>query len=481
MAKGQTSVQAHRYEFGGPVGAAFITFGLPFFCYLVAFTCNDVTGCPAPSLLHPTSLTLQKLKNDVGWPGFAGLINQKAIVATLGYYVLSLVLNVVLPAQEVEGVELRSGGRLKYRFNAFSSALFIMVIAAAGTLAEGPNFVLWTFIYDNYVQLLTTNILISYALATYVYIDSFSVKPKDPHHRELAAGGQTGNMMYDWFIGRELNPRVKIPLAGVIDIKTFMELRPGMLAWVILDLTFMAKQYANYGYITDSIMLVTFSQALYTFDALWWESSMLTMIDITTDGFGFMLAFGDLVWVPFTYSLQARYLAVHPVKLGLQGVLAVVGVQLFGYYIFRAANNEKNTFRTNPNDPSVKHLKYIQTSTGSKLITSGWWGRARHINYLGDWIMSWAYCLPTGIAGYIVQRQSFVDGNVLGAAFGDKEVVQGEARGWGMLITYFFMLYFAVLLIHREMRDEEKCRKKYGKDWDEYCKRVPWRILPGVY
>lgn len=34
--------------------------------------------------------------------------------------------------------------------------------------------------------------------------------------------------------------------------------------------------------------------------------------DITTDGFGFMLAFGDLAWVPFTYSLQARVLVDHP-------------------------------------------------------------------------------------------------------------------------------------------------------------------------
>lgn len=35
-------------------------------------------------------------------------------------------------------------------------------------------------------------------------------------------------------------------------------------------------------------------------------------MDITTEGFGFMLAFGDLTWVPFTYSLQARYLVDHP-------------------------------------------------------------------------------------------------------------------------------------------------------------------------
>lgn len=31
-------------------------------------------------------------------------------------------------------------------------------------------------------------------------------------------------------------------------------------------------------------------------------------MDIIHDGFGFMLAFGDLAWVPFLYCLQPRYL-----------------------------------------------------------------------------------------------------------------------------------------------------------------------------
>ena len=47
-------------------------------------------------------------------------------------------------------------------------------------------------------------------------------------------------------------------------------------------------------------------------DGLWNETAILTTMDITTDGFGFMLAFGDIAWVPFTYSLQARYLADNP-------------------------------------------------------------------------------------------------------------------------------------------------------------------------
>lgn len=210
-------------------------------------------------------------------------------------------------------------------------------------------------------------------------------------------------------------------------------------------------------------------------DAVYVESAIMTQMDITTDGFGFMLAFGDLAWLPFTYSIQARYLSIHPVKLGWTGTAAIIAIQLIGYYIFRMSNLEKNTFRTNPEDPAVKHLKYIETKSGSRLITSGWWGTARHINYFGDWLMSWAYCLPTGFAGYVVHKS---------ITTGEQVVSQGpnnEMRGWGTPVTYFYMLYFAVLLVHRELRDEEKCRKKYGKDWDRYCEIVKSKIIPGVY
>ena len=42
------------------------------------------------------------------------------------------------------------------------------------------------------------------------------------------------------------------------------------------------------------------------------QDAVLSTMDIVHDGFGFMLVFGDLVWVPFLYSLQARFLLEHP-------------------------------------------------------------------------------------------------------------------------------------------------------------------------
>ncbi len=359
-------------------------------------------------------------------------------------------------------------------FLAFPSALIILGLAAIGTVVQGPEFPLWTYIWDHQPQIITANLLIAFTLATFVYINSFSVQPKMKEQRELAQGGHSGNLIYDWFIGRELNPRITLPFFGLLDIKVFCELRPGMLGWILFNLTHVAHQYKTHHTISDSILLLTSFQTLYVLDALYMEPAMLTTIDITTDGFGFMLAFGDLVWLPFIYSLQARYLAVYPLHLGLSGIALVLAPQALGYYIFRSANNEKNRFRTDPSDPRVAHLTYIKTQQGSRLITSGWWGTARHINYLGDWIMAWSYCLPTGVAGYAIRKSDWL-------SLGGKEVVQGEARGWGMLFTYFYLLYFAVLLVHREMRDEEKCRRKYGRDWEEYCKKVPWRIVPYVY
>lgn len=468
-------------------GAFVLTFGLPVLVLASTMLCNDISGCPAPALLDWKTLTLEKLKAQTPWPqqGFVGLFDPEAIGWTLAYYGLSLFLQLVLPGVEVDGIKLDGGGRHKYKFNSFNSALLILAGLGAGTVLYGSDFVVWTFIWDKFTEIYIANLLIATTLAIFVYVRSFTVPhpgQPNPDHRELARGGHSGNMLYDFFIGRELNPRIIIPKSipffggQVIDIKVFMEMRPGLTGWVILNLAFIAHQYKAHGYVTDSILFITAFQALYVADALYMETAILTTIDITTDGFGFMLSFGDVVWLPFIYSMQGRYLAVYPFQLGITGILSVLAVQAVGYYIFRSANNEKNVFRTDPNDPRVAHLQCITTSTGSKLITSGWWGTARHVNYCGDWFMSWSYCLPTGFAGYIINRyQNPVTGNVT------TEVVQGDATGWGMIFTYFYIVYFGVLLVHRELRDEEKCRRKYGKDWEKYCELVKWRIIPGIY
>jgi hypothetical protein len=50
----------------------------------------------------------------------------------------------------------------------------------------------------------------------------------------------TGHALYDFFIGRELNPRSAF-LDFVVDWKFFCELRPGLWLWSVANIAFALK------------------------------------------------------------------------------------------------------------------------------------------------------------------------------------------------------------------------------------------------
>ena len=127
-----------------------------------------------------------------------------------------------------------------------------------------------------------------------------------------------------------------------------------MILWLLIDISMACEQAVRRGgTITDSMWLVLLFQTWYVADGLYNEPAIFTTMDITTDGFGFMLAIGDLAWVPFVYSLQARYLVFNPIELGTVGTLGVLAVNALGYWIFRSANGEKNDFRNGRNPKST--------------------------------------------------------------------------------------------------------------------------------
>ena len=39
----------------------------------------------------------------------------------------------------------------------------------------------------------------------------------------------------------------------------------------------------------------------------------------------------------------------------------------------------------------------------------------------------------------------------------------------------------ALCAVHRDGRDGHACKRKYGADWDKYCRIVPYRFIPYVY
>ena len=407
-------------------------FGLPILTWASAFYLRNYGDWAT----IPTSLpTLNDVVTSFSW---------QASSVYLGWIVFQFILYLIVPGPRIRGTRLRDGTYLEYPINGMSSLLITAITATLIHIYVTPL----TWILDNFLELCSASILFSFALSFYLYISSFNVgvvgKNKKAQVPLLAAN--SGITVYDFFLGRELNPR-----ALNVDLKYFCELRPGLFAWILIDIAAVLK-----GGLSPAMIIAVGLQVLYVFDALWSEASILTTMDIVMDGFGFMLAFGDLAWVPAMYSLQPRFLAAaaasgvaataSPTSQIHLILCAIVGAT--GFYIFRSSNAQKDTFKKDPKHPSVVNLAVIRTETGSSLLAGGWWGAARHVNYAGDLLLALAMSLTTGFV---------------------------------TPVTYFYPLYFAVLLWHRELRDDHKCSAKYGPAWEEYKKRVPYAIIPGVY
>lgn len=369
---------------------------------------------------------LRKLLSYVEGPSW------KAIFLYGFWYILQVLLQVYAPGEMKDGVALADGSRLKYKMNGWFTWCFTIGLAF---LLAWTGIVKPTVFYDNFGSLLTTVNIFTFGLSLYLYF-----------HPMLKGTGEkpTGRFFYDYFMGTSLNPR-----EGGFDWKLFCEARPGLILWVLINFSMAAKQYQLHGHVTTAMILVCFFHFWYIADYYWHEEAILTTWDIRHENFGWMLCWGDLVWVPFTYTLQAQYLVTHPHDLPGWVTAGIVAMNAFGYYIFRSVNIQKHRFRNNPEGLIWgKKPEWIETARGTKLLTSGWWGLARHLNYTGDLTMALAWCLPCLFSN---------------------------------LLPYFYIIYFTILLVHRERRDHAMCAARYGQDWDRYCQKVPWRMIPGIY
>jgi 7-dehydrocholesterol reductase len=156
----------------------------------------------------------------------------------------------------------------------------------------------------------------------------------------------SGSLAYDFYMGIEFNPR----FGRTWDFKLFTNGRPGIVAWTLIDLSFVAWQYEIHGFVSNSIVVVTILHAIYVIDFFLNEDWYLRTIDIAHDHFGFYLAWGSLVWLPSMYTLQTQYLARYPVEFPWPVAAATLGVGVAGYLLFRSVNWQKDVVRrTNGN------------------------------------------------------------------------------------------------------------------------------------
>ena len=416
-------VRIEPTHFGGPRGAALLTVLMPTLS-IYLWACLQGNG---GALIIPRRLAeLHKLVAMIPLP------TGRAVLYFTVWLALQVVLQLVAPGKMVQGMPQLDGRRLMYRINGWSAFWISMAILIA---LFWTGILPLTAIYDELGGLISTATLFAVLFSVFLYVYGLLSK-----HEER----RSGNVIYDFFLGTALNPRL-----GSFDLKMFFESRIGMGCWGVFIVGMAAAQYGKLGTVTIPMILVCALQMIYVAEFFYFESTLLAMWDILYENYGFMLVHAFLVWMPFNFSLQAQFLVTRNTALPIWAVVGIATLFLGGYYVFRSSNLQKYRFRTDPKALIWgKPPTYIKTARGTLLLTSGWWGKARHANYLGDLTMALAMCLPCG---------------------------------FGFVIPFFYFIYFAPLLLDRERRDHNACQAKYGADWDEYCRRVPYRIVPGVY
>ncbi|QRV90183.1 C-14 sterol reductase ERG24 [Ceratobasidium sp. AG-Ba] len=209
MAKVHNPKTTH-FEFFGPPGATVVSATVPLIIYGVNFACSPEAGNVSGSL----SIAFSGITAYIG----ERMIDPSAIAAYIAFYAYTVAAWYFLPGEWIEGTELRNGERLKYKMNALSSLMLTLSLVAGWIALFGASS--FVFIYDHWVGICTAAIVNAITQATYCYLASLWNEKTNL----MTLAGNTGVVVYDWFIGRELNSRI-----GSFDLKSFNEFRPTLV------------------------------------------------------------------------------------------------------------------------------------------------------------------------------------------------------------------------------------------------------------
>jgi 7-dehydrocholesterol reductase len=356
---------------------------------------------------------------------------------------LSLALMRALPGRPSEGPITPAGAVPVYKVNGIGAflttiALFLLCSFPLGLFPP-------TLIYDHFGELIGALNLAAVALCFGLYVKG-RWAPSGPDH------GLSGNPIFDCYWGTELHPRL-----GGWDVKMFTNCRFGMMGWALILISCTSKQYAIYGYVSDSMAVAVALQLFYVAKFFWWEAGYVRSLDMAHDRAGFYLCWGCLVWLPAIYAAATLYLVNRPSHLGTPLATALLVVGGGAICLNYLADAQRQKVRRSDGSANVwgrapiiirAHYTTARGESGTNLLlASGWWGLARHFHYVLELVAAVAWTLP---------------------------VLFDRALPW------FYVAYLAVLLLHRAWRDDARCAAKYGADWEAYRARVPYRVIPGL-
>ncbi len=353
-------------------------------------------------------------------------------LAPIGVFALVTLLHLIVPARTVDGYVIDPATQRPYRYRLNGLIVYWLTIGS-WALACSSGWLAWDFFWITRFEGLA-------GACVFGLLFTFAIV--------LTAPSTEKGLLADLFLGRAANPQW---LAGRIDAKMWLYL----IGATMLGLNLYS--FAMHHYLTfpaDPSPGVTLYVALFTFflsEYLFFERVHLYTYDFFAERVGFKLGWGCILFYPYFYAVGLWSTADLPnPHMPIVGLAAAALLFFLGWSLARGANMQKYVFKR---DPTAKFLGFIEPKVLSngehKLLVSGFWGVARHVNYLGEFLMAIGLALALGYPDHIG--------------------------------PWLYPLYYVALLVPRQIDDDRRCAQKYKSLWKDYVERVPYRIVPGVY
>ncbi|MBA2655942.1 MAG: 7-dehydrocholesterol reductase [Tatlockia sp.] len=377
---------------------------------------------------------------EVWQPNVLGSFSAWAMIAI--FMITQLGLMRLLPGKIFKGPITPKGNIPIYKANGFLA--FVTTISIYCIASFYFHFFSATIIYDNLGALLGALNLFSFIFCLILYF-------KGRYAPSSTDCGSSGNFLFDYYWGTELYPK----FLGW-QLKKFISCRVGMMSWGLFLISYAAKQHELFG-LSNSMMVSVILQLLYISKFFIWETGYLSSLDIMHDRAGYYICWGCLVWVPCIYTSPSMYLVLHPIQLSTWFASLIFISGSFCILINYLADRQRQKLRSSKGECTIWGKKPIilqaayQTEQGEQkqnlLLASGWWGISRHFHYIPEILAAFFWSVPALFDNFL---------------------------------PYFYLSFLTILLFDRAFRDEQRCARKYGKQWELYCQRVPYKIIPYI-
>ncbi len=353
----------------------------------------------------------------------SGEVLLSAAVGGLAFTTLLFIASVLLPGKRATGPDADGGERV-YCLNGF--VIFLLTIFVVG-FAHIFDWFSLSWVHTHFFGLFAIANLFAFSFPVWFYFQG-QRRRRYPH-----------GFLHGYFYGVDASP-----VWWGIDLK-FFSYRPSLIGLALLNLSFAVVQYETHGEVSLAMALYQVFTFVYVLNYFQFEDGMIHTWDIISERFGWMLVWGDYVLVPFFYCLPAWFLVDTQVTLSPAAAIAITALFAFGFWLFRTANQQKHDFKHKPK--ALIWGRPVETLDG-KLLVSGLWGIGRHLNYTGEICVYYAFALTTAFSSWI---------------------------------PFLLPVWLTILLLHRSVRDERRCREKYGELWDRYSQRARFSMIPFIH